>query len=192
MRAAIGFKPRIGRAVMVTVAGTPSQPVFVESREIPLLPAGAFAPYHVASELPKAKQQAHIDKTVAIAHKMAEDAVRDAAKRCRDAGHEPAGCGVLVGNGMPGWSTEEIIAVHVRMHVAEGELFRDVLVAGARANKLRLVTLPDKTAFENAAKDLKIKPAQLDAILAALGKSAGPPWQKFQREAAAAALAALA
>jgi len=30
---------------------------------------------------------------------------------------------------MPDWSTDEILAVHVRMHKAEGELFRDVLVA---------------------------------------------------------------
>ena len=34
--------------------------------------------------------------------------------------------------------------------------------------------------------------AGLDGVLAALGKSAGPPWGKYHKEAAAAALAALA
>jgi hypothetical protein len=51
------------------------------------------------------------------------------------------------------------------MHQAEGELFRDPLVAGARACDLPLTTLP--------------------------GKSAGAPWGKDQKEAAAAAFVAL-
>jgi len=59
-----------------------------------------------------------------------------------EAGHDLCGCAVLVGTGMPDWSTDEILAVHVRMHKAEGELFRDVLVAGARACGLELTTLP--------------------------------------------------
>jgi len=33
---------------------------------------------------------------------------------------------------MPDWSTDEILAVHFRMHKAEGELFRDALVRAGR------------------------------------------------------------
>lgn len=191
MQVAIGFKARIGRAAMVIVGGDPSAPVFVERREVALLPAGDFAPYHVAAELPEAKRHASVDCAIAAAHRLAEESLRDAMARCRKAGHETVGCGVLVGKGMPQWTTDEILAVHVRMHVAEGELFRNVLVAGARACKLELATLPDKSALESAAKSLAVKPAQLEAILAALGKAAGPPWRKVEREAAAAALVAL-
>ena len=92
---------------------------------------------------------------------------------------------------MPDWSTDEILAVHVRMHKAEGELFRDVLVAGARACELQLTTLPDKSALDEASKRLGLTRARLEARLTALGKSAGPPWGKDQKEAAAAALVAL-
>jgi hypothetical protein len=92
---------------------------------------------------------------------------------------------------MPDWSTDEILAVHVRMHKAEGELFRDVLVAGARACDLELTTLPAKSALDDAARMLRLTRARLDAQLATLGKSAGPPWGKDQKEAAAAALVAL-
>jgi hypothetical protein len=92
---------------------------------------------------------------------------------------------------MPDWSTEEILAVHFRMHKAEGELFRDVLVAGARVCDLELTTLPDKSALDAAARALGLTRARLDAQLAALGKSAGPPWGKDQKEAAAAALVSL-
>lgn len=76
---------------------------------------------------------------------------------------------------MPNWSTDEILAVHVRMHKAEGELFRDVLVAGARACDLQLTTLPDKSALDDATKMLGLTRARLDAHLATLGRSAGPP-----------------
>jgi hypothetical protein len=77
------------------------------------------------------------------------------------------------------------------MHKAEGELFRDVLVAGAHACDLQLKTLPDKSALDDASRRLGLNRARLDARLAALGKSAGPPWGKDQKEAAAAALVAL-
>ena len=96
-----------------------------------------------------------------------------------------------VDNTLPDVNSDEILAVHVRMHKAEGELFRDVLVAGTRACDLRITTLPDKSALDAAAKMLGVSRERLDAGLARVGKSAGPPWGKDQKEAAAAALAAL-
>jgi hypothetical protein len=92
---------------------------------------------------------------------------------------------------MPDWTTEEILAVHVRMHQAEGELFRDVLVAGARACGLELIMLPDKSALDAAAERLGVTRARLLANLAVIGRAAGPPWAKDQKEAAAAAFVAL-
>jgi hypothetical protein len=67
-----------------------------------------------------------------------------------------------------------------------------VLVAGARACGLELTTLPGKTALDDAAEMLGLTRARLDARLATLGRSAGPPWGKDQKEAGGAALAALA
>jgi hypothetical protein len=192
VRAAIGFKPRTGRATMVVVGGEPAAPVFVESREVALLPPGGFAPYHVAADLPPPKRQASVERDVRAARGLAEDALRDAIRRCQEAGNEVMNCGVLVGKGLPAWSTDEIVAVHVRMHMAEGEMFRDVLVDAARACNLGPVTLPDKAALESAAKSLGMKSAQLGALLEALGRQSGPPWRKEHREAAAAALVALA
>jgi hypothetical protein len=189
-KAALGFKPRTGRAVLVVLADA-KNPRVIERAEIALLPPGEMAPYHVAEELePRAAEQ-HVKAAVARAQALAKGAVRDAARRCTDAGHELAGCGVLVGTGMPPWSTAEIVAVHVRMHKAEGEMFREVLVEAARACGLEPTRLPDKTAFDSAASVLGMTRARLDAQLAAIGKAAGPPWGQHQREAAAAALVAL-
>ena len=191
MRVALGLKARTGSAVLVIVGRDAGEARVIESSRIALLPAGDFAPYHAAEDLEPAAARESVRRAVAAAHRLAESGLREAMRRCEKAGHRVCGCGVLVGPGMPAWSTEEILAVHFRMHKAEGELFRDVLVAGAKACNLALVTLPDKTAPESAARTLRLTRARLDAKLAALGGQAGPPWRKEQQDAAAAALVAL-
>ena len=177
--------------MLVAVAGDLHEPHFIERSQLQLLPEGAFAPYHAVEGLAPEEARAAVRRSIEDAHRLAAHGIREAARRCTAAGHELCGCGVLVGTGMPAWSTDEILAVHVRMHKAEGELFRDVLVAGARACDLRVTTLADKCALDAAAKMLGVSRERLDAGLARLGKSAGPPWGKDQKEAAAAALAAL-
>lgn len=192
MRVAFGLKARTGRAVLIAVAGEPNEPQLVERSEMKLLPVGAFAPYHAAKELQAEEARESVERSIASAHHLAASGIGEAAKRLRESGHDVCGCAVFVGTGTPNWTTDEILAVHVRMHKAEGELFRDVLVAGARANGLEPATLPEKSALDAAAKSLRISRARLDERLAALGRSAGPPWGKDQKEAAAAALVALA
>jgi len=191
MHVALGLKARTGRAIVVAMGSDRDGPRVIERTQMPLLPAGEFAPYHAAAGLAPAAARAHVERSIARARQLATEGIRDAFRRCVAAGHDLRGCGVLVGAGMPDWSTEAILAVHVRMHQAEGELFRDMLVAGARACGLELTTLPEKSAIAAAAKLLRLSDAALASRLAALGKAAGPPWGKDQKEAAAAALAAL-
>jgi len=190
-RAALAFKPRTGRAVLVMLAGSVREPLVLERAEVALLPPGEFATYHAAEGLEPEAARTYVKGSIARAQQLATSAIREAVKRGKAAGHDVCGCGVLVGTGMPKWSTEEILAVHVRMHKAEGELFREVLVQGARDCGFEPATLPDKTALDAAAKKLGITRARLDADLAAIGKAAGPPWGKYQKEAAAAALVVL-
>jgi hypothetical protein len=189
--AAFAFKPRTGRAILVGLARDGRAPCVIFRAECPLLPPGELAPYHVAEGLgPEAADQ-YVKGSIGRARRLATTAVRGAAQRCAAAGHELAGCAVLVGTGMPSWTTAQILAVHARMHKAEGEMFRDVLVEAVRTCGLQLTTLPDKTAIDSAVHALGIARAEMDARLAALGAAAGPPWTKYQKEAAAAALVVL-
>jgi hypothetical protein len=190
-KAALGFKPRTGRAVLVILALEGSEIRVAGRSEVALLPSGEMAPYHAAEGLGSKAADRHVKAAIERARKLARAAVKEAMKRCAVAGHEVAGCGVLVGTGMPEWTTDEILAVHVRMHQAEGEMFRDILVEAARECGFDPVTLPDKTAIDAAAKKLGLTRAQMDARLATLGKAAGPPWAQYQKEAAAAALVVL-
>jgi hypothetical protein len=192
VHAALGLKARTGRAILVAVGGDLREPHVLERSQLALLPAGDWAPYHAAEGLAPAAAQQSVSRSIAAAHRLAADGIRDATRRLTAQGHDICGCGVLVGTGMPPWSTDEILAVHVRMHKAEGELFRDVLVAGGRACGLELTTLRDKAALDDAAAALRLARARLETVLAALGKTVGPPWGKDQKEAAAAAIVVLA
>jgi hypothetical protein len=190
-RAAFAFKPRTGRAVRVTLAAHAGEVRVVERSEVALLPPGEMAPYHAAEGLAPEAADKHVKDAITRARRLAEAAVRDARTQCVEAGHELVGCAVLVGTGMPAWTTDQILAVHVRMHKAEGEMFRDILVEAIRACGIEPLTLPAKSALDAAAKELRITRGTLDARLATMGKSAGPPWAQYQKEAAAAALAVI-
>lgn len=191
MRAALGLKARTGRAIVVALgAGEP--PRVLVRAELPLLPAGDFAPYHAAEKLPLQAACESVARSIAAAHRLAEHGLRAVVDDLERQQHAVGGCGLLVGAGMPAWSTGQILAVHVRMHRAEGELFRDVLVAAAAACGLAATTLREKSALDDAASRLGLTRTDLDARLAGLGKDAGAPWGKDQKEAAAAALVALA
>jgi hypothetical protein len=190
MRVALGLKARTGRAIVVAIGAVPQSPI-LERSELPLLPPGDFAPYHAAESLSPAVAEESVRRSIAAAHQLAEAGIRRVIEGLSSGGHEVCCCGVLVGPGMPPWSTQEILAVHVRMHQAEGVLFREVLLTGSRACGLQTATLREKMALEDAAAVLRVTRVDLDARLAKLGKSVGPPWGKDQKEAAAAALAAL-
>ena len=77
--------------------------------------------------------------------------------------------------GLEGGATS--LAVHVRMHQAEGAMFPRALADALTDLGLPLVRVPKKDAESQAASDR----------IATLGKGLGPPWGQDQRQAAAAA-----
>jgi len=191
MRVALGLKARTGRAILVIVGVNGADFQVIERAELKLLPDGAFAPYHAIEGLKPEAARKSLNSSIASAHRLAEVGMRNAVERIKNAGHEERGCCVLVGSGMPDWTTDEILAAHFRMHKAEGELFRKVLVESAAAIELKVTTLPHKSPFDAAVTTLGITRPQLDALVTALGKQAGPPWGQHQKEAAVAAIVAL-
>jgi hypothetical protein len=131
-----------------------------------------------------------VKRGIEAARKIARRELKAAVKREKDRGNEVAACAVLVGNPLPDWSVDQILAVHFRMHQAEGVLFRDVLIEAAKACELKLITLPEKTLVQDAEKLLRSPSRDLARRVATMGKSAGPPWGKDQKDATLAALVA--
>jgi hypothetical protein len=151
----------------------------------------AKQPYHAAERLNASDARDLVRRGVEKARRIAVREMRTAIKAAREAGHEVAACAVLVGDPMPDWTVDEILAVHFRMHKAEGVLFRDALARAAGACGVRLVRVPEKHLDEYAERALGTSMNSLRKTVASLGKSVGPPWGKDQKDAALAAMIAL-
>jgi hypothetical protein len=195
VKVAFGLKAHSGWAALVVVGGSGKNLQVVDRRRIDLVEDDGSEwvrqPYHAAEGLPAEEARALVERGVAAARSGALGALAAAIERTRQSGHAIAGCAVLVGAPMPAWSVAEILAVHFRMHKAEGALYRDVLVEAARAARLAVVTLPEKRLKEEAQAALGQPVAALTGTVAALGKAVGPPWGQDQKDAALAAMVAL-
>jgi hypothetical protein len=187
MLVSFGFKPHSGWTALAVVGVNESgTPLLVDRRRVELVEEQwAKQPYHAAEDLEPKEARDLVLRGIAEAHRIALRELQGAVQREETRGNRVAACAVLVGAAMPPWSIDEILAVHFRMHKAEGVLFRDALTAAAASLGLHAAAIPEKRLAE-IAKERGVLPT-----LAALGKSAGPPWGKDQKDAALAALLAL-
>jgi len=192
MKVACGLKAHSGWAVLVVVGKQRDELVVVERRRIELVEQSwAKQPYHAAEGLESEKARDLVNRGVDSAHRLALTEMKAAVKRERDRKNEVGGCAVLVGTPMPDWTTEEILAVHFRMHKAEGTLFQNALVRAAEKCKLNTLPVLEKELMTRASSHFGSETDLLVKKIAQLGKSVGPPWTKDHKDATLAALMAL-
>jgi hypothetical protein len=187
----LGFKAHSGWAALVALGFRKDMAEVVDRRRIDFYEPGAEwikAPYHAAESLKPAEARRMVDRGVAAAHRNVARALRDVVGRLRGAGHVPVACAVLDGAPMPPWTTEEILAVHFRMHKAEGVLWRDAIAAGAKAAGLAVIPVPEKKLQDIAPDVLHESWPAITARVDAFRKAVGAPWGKDQKDAALAAL----
>lgn len=184
MKVAFGLKVHSGWAALVVLGSSNGEISIVDRRRLELVEEEwAKQPYHAAEHLKPDAARGVVARGIQAAQRIATREVRAAVKRAMEAGHEVAVCAVLVSDPMPEWSVEEILAVHFRMHKAEGVLFKEALARAAEAAGLKLAAIPEKLLDQQAAGARK--------RIETLGKAAGPPWGKDQKDAALAALIAV-
>ena len=177
MKVAFGMKAHSGWAALVVVGKRDGDLVVVDRRRVELVEEQwAKQPYHAAEGLNTDAAFDVVKRGIEAAHRLALREMQEAVKRERERGNEIAACAVLTANPMPDWSVEEILAVHFRLHKAEGVLFREALVRAATACGLRLVAIPEKLLTEHAESALATPASGLVKKIAALGKAVGPPW----------------
>ena len=190
--AAFGLKAHSGWAALVVLGTHDGNLQVLERSRLELVEAEwQKQPYHAAEELSPPEARRVVKRGIDAAKRITLREMQKAVKRAREGGFEVRACGLLVGNPMPNWSVDEILAVHFRMHKAEGVLFREVLAQATKSCDLKLVTIPEKRLLEHAEAALAITPSSLSTKIAMLGKSVGAPWGKDQKDAALAALIAL-
>src|SRR5881397_1202766 len=155
MDVAFGMKAHSGWAALVILGKRGSELVVADRRRIELVEEDwAKQPYHAAEKLKPDEARDVVKRGVEAAHRIGAQALRGLVKRERDKGNDVRACAVLAADPMPDWSVGEILAVHFRMHKAEGVLFREVLVRAAEACGLALVAIPEKELAKHAERAL--------------------------------------
>jgi len=183
MKVAIGLKAHSGWAALVTLGRRSGSLVVCARQRIDLVEEPwAKQPYHAAERLEPGPARELVAKGIAMARRVAIAELQAVIARERSQQHSVEACAVLIGSPMPSWTVDEILAVHFRMHKAEGVLFRDVLADAARACALKLFPIPERELGTRS---------RLSKQIASLGATVGPPWGKDQKDAALAALIAL-
>jgi hypothetical protein len=195
MNVAFGVKAHSGWAALVVLGTCSGELQVVDRCRMELVEkdeaSWAKQPYHAARRLNAGDARDLVRRALEATRRIAVREMGAALRRARDAGHEVAACAVLVVDPMPEWTVDEILAVHFRMHKAEGVLFRDAVARAATACSLRLLGIPEKHLDEHAERALATSVTSLRKTIASLGKSAGPPWGKDQKDASLAAMIAL-
>ena len=189
MKVAFGLKAHSGWAALVVVAKQRDELVVADRRRIELVEENwAKQPYHAAEGIEPQKARDLVKRAIDSVHRVALSEMKAAIKRERDRDNEVVGCSVLVGAPMPNWNTDEILAVHFRMHKAEGVLFQNALVRAAEKCGLKTLPVLEKELIMQASGHFGAQADPLVKRIAALGKSVGSPWKKDHKDATLAAL----
>ena len=195
MNVALGLKAHSGWAVLVVIGNGGDEFRVIDRRRIELVEERdspwAKQPYHAAEALASDDALDVVRRGTEAAYRIAEREMKATVKRLREQQHKIAACAVLVPNPMPKWSVAEILAVHFRMHQAEGLLFPEALTKAADKCGLNPIAIPEKQLSEQAEKVLTTPLSGLMQQVMKLGKSVGAPWGKDQKNAALAAMVGL-
>src|SRR5262245_40203346 len=145
MKVAFGLKAHSGWAALVVLGKQGNDFVVVDRRRVELVEdEWAKQPYHAAEGLKPEVARDLVKRGIHAAHTIAARELQALLKRELNRKNEVKACAILIGTPMPDWGVEEILAVHFRMHKAEGVLFRDALVRAAQKCKLKPVEIPEK------------------------------------------------
>ena len=155
----------------------------VDRRRIEMMgddPAHPRFVYHNAQKLPLDQAKRSVKEAIAESLANAKAALKVAIKEL----DQPiAAVGIVVGNKPVLESLEKILTSHSLIHSAEGELFRNAVRDACKALRLPVTEIPARELADEAAKAAD--------YLEKLGRAAGRPWSKDQKDATLAATIAL-
>jgi hypothetical protein len=194
-QAAIGLRVHSGWTAMVAVALDDGMPCVLWRDRPHLVETFTFEfrqPYHTAEKLPIDEARGVIARARDKAMLLAQEAIALARKSAADQGFDLTSCGLLLASGRPLPSLEQILASHPMIHTADGELFREALVAAAKSRGLEMFTIKENEVVEIASRELGMKPDAVLRRVGRLGAELGPPWAQDEKLAALAAWLALA
>jgi hypothetical protein len=178
-KAVAGISDHAGWAVVVCVANGE----VLDRRRIVLIGPGlpCLPHHHEAQRLPMDEAVALVERVRASAALCARDALEALPANV-------AAIAIRKRPMLPPTIAERITNYRAQC-VADSVLYRDVLAEAAQARGWSVSEYNAKTVFQDAAEALRLE--DISARFGEIGKALGPPWQKDQRLAMAAAIVAL-
>ncbi|HJS88827.1 MAG TPA: hypothetical protein VJ738_02555 [Steroidobacteraceae bacterium] len=193
--AAIGVVEHGNSAVLVTVT---AQGALLDRRRIDLTRGLPTHPYHHEGSWAVGRyvnsawaRPISLDEAIALVERVRESAARGARESLDAVAAELsmpiAAIAVRACPKLPPTIKDTITDTRAA-NVADSVMYREALAAAAEARGWRVFWYDPERVFREAAAALGGK--DIDALLQEMGRSIGPPWQRRQKLAAAAALAA--
>jgi len=184
---ALGFAPHSGWAAAVALCETGGGPQVLVRERIEMADAKdpeAKQPYHAVEDLPEDQAARRLTRWSAEAESRAHAALRPMVDGLAEDGHRVIGLAILDSSGRKGDSLAAILASHALIHTADGDHFRDAIVAAAARCRLPVTRIRAHDLEEVAAAVLGAPPERLRDTVKALGREVGPPWGADQKAAA--------
>jgi len=148
---------------------------------------GSKQPFHEAEPMKFAAAERYISTCQSATGTLAQNAFRTLVAKH---GLLKACC-VLTASGRPLPGLREILASHALIHAAEGEFYRDAIVAAAERIGIPVFKVREKD-LAVAADRLPGSANERKVRLADFGKQVGSPWRQDEKLAAVGAWLALA
>ena len=126
------------------------------------------------------------------AQRIAAEELGGLLAKLRADGYQPVAAVIPLGGMLVPGSLARILPSHSLLHAAEGELFRDALVAAAEHHRVMVSRAPPGDMVVRAARHLNWNQQSVLSTLAEMGRRVGPPWRKDEKDAALTAWLALA
>jgi hypothetical protein len=147
---------------------------------------GSKQPFHEAEPMPFAKAETFIQTCTTATAKLARRAVNEINRES-----PLRACCVLTASGKPLPDLRAILASHALIHTAEGEFYRDAIVAACGESRIAVRRVRERD-MENELQKLPVTAGAAKERIAAFGKQAGPPWTQDEKLAALGAWLMLA
>ena len=193
-KVAFGFSVHTGWAAVIAVAGTPASPVILHRSLVEMIPDADRDPprfvYHAGQELSLGAAEKYVRLATEKSRANALASLEAIVAALGKGGHRVVACGIIGSNRPLEADLATILKSHSLVHSAEGALFRGAIKSASEKLKIPVTEIGARDLPSRAAKALKISAAELPDRLAKVGRAAGRPWSKDQKDAFLVALVA--
>ena len=192
---ALGFSVHTGWAAMTTVSGTATSPVVLDRCRLEMMrgsdPEWPRFVYHAARELRLEDAERFVARLAELSRTIAKAALEAAVEPLRENGYEVVASSIITSDRPLTASLEGILKSHSLVHSAEGALFRGAIRSASGAIGIAAIDVRSGDLNARAAHALGIGTGRLEDHLTGIGRAAGRPWGKDQRQSYLAAVVAL-